>query len=54
MLQEVVNSWFMLGRLGGFNSSNLQARKKNKKTKQKTKPKKQKKVICHCSASHSL
>jgi hypothetical protein len=24
MLQEVVNSWFMLGRLGGFNASNLQ------------------------------
>lgn len=24
MLQEVVNSWFMLGRLGGYDSSNLQ------------------------------
>jgi hypothetical protein len=24
MLQEVLNSWFLLGRLGGFNSGNLQ------------------------------
>ena len=24
MIQEVVNSWFMLGRLGAYNSSNLQ------------------------------
>jgi len=24
MLQEVINSWFMLGRLGGFNAANLQ------------------------------
>ena len=24
-MQEVLNSWFMLGRLGGYNSSNLQA-----------------------------
>ena len=28
-LQEVLNSWFLLGRLGGFNSGNLQARETN-------------------------